>query len=161
MRHLVALLVIALFTMSAHAANAQMSISFEYRFQVNIHAPIVQLAGIRFVGARFEPLYGAPFGTMHFDVSTTDVCNIQMFTGGSGGRPIFDSGRLFPGIHPMFVYEVPRGIRAGFEIVAYDCYGRPLARDIMHFWTPPPEIVTEIQWEQVTISQRTVRVGYR
>lgn len=158
MRYMIASLLVLTCAIIGHPVKAQVSFSFEYRIQVNFSAPLQQ-AGVRFVGARFEPVYGAQFGTMHFDVENrSQVCNIRMF---SGGRPIADSGPMRPGIHTAWVGQVPRGVRAFFQIVATDCYGRPVARDVMQFWTPPPEIVTEYQWEQVTVSRRTVRIGYR
>ena len=160
MRHLTVILLIASLAMVAYPAKAQqMSFSFEYRIQVNYHAPIAQQAGIRFVGARFQPAYGMPFGTMHFDVENrSNVCNIRLF---AGGRPVADSGPLSYGRHTAWVNQIPRGMQVSFQIVANDCYGRTVAQDFMQFWTPPPEIVTEYQWEQMTVSRRTVRVGYR
>lgn len=143
------------------AVQARTTVTFNYHISVHVQATI-QRAGLRFVGARFEPYAGTSLGRMHFLISTTASCNVRMFgLRGPSLIPVFDSGPLYRGTHPAWVENVNRGDYQRFVIVSYDCSGWVQARDQIAFWTPPPQIVTTYQWEQVTVARRTVRVGYR
>ena len=142
-------------------SSAQMAVSFNYHISVNVQATIHQ-AAVQFRGAQFHPVMGAPFGRMTFLIGTTASCNLRMFARmGMQMVPVFDSGPIFAGVHSAWVDSVRRGDFQEFIIVSQDCFGNVQARDRLTFWTPPPQIVTTYQWEQVTISRRTVRVGYR
>ena len=100
---------------------------------------------------------GTPFGHMEFLVATTTACNIRMFGQSAFGVvPIFDSGPIPSGLYPARVGGVSRGAWQEFVIASFDCFGNLLARDRISFFTPPPQVVTVEQWEQVTVSRRTV-----
>ena len=153
----VLLLVLAL----SAPSGAQMAVSFNYHVSVNVHATI-NLAAVRFQGAQFHPVMGTPSGRMTFLIGTTGSCNLRMFARvGMNMVPVFDSGPIFAGVHSAWVDNVRRGDFQEFVIVSHDCFGNLQAQDRLTFWTPPPEIVTTYQWEQITLSRRTVRVGFR
>ena len=125
------------------------------------HATVTQ-AGLQFQGARFFPMMGTPFGHMEFMIATTNSCNIRMFgTNAFGLVPIFDSGPIMSGVYPAWVNGVTRGAWQEFVIASFDCFGNMRAQDRISFFTPLPQIVTVEQWEQVTVSRRTVRIGYQ
>ena len=155
--------VIAVFVLCSKA-NAQWSnssFSFSYRIDISVHATVTQ-AGLQFQGASFVPMMGTPFGHMEFMIATTNSCNIRMFgTNAFGLVPIFDSGPIMSGVYPAWVNGVTRGAWQEFVIASFDCFGNMLAQDRISFFTPQPQIVTVEQWEQVTVSRRTVRIGYQ
>ena len=145
----------------ANAQSFQSSFSFSYRIDISVHATITQ-AGLQFQGAQFIPLMGTPYGRMEFLIATTTACNVRMFgMTPYGVVPIFDSGPIMSGVYPAWADGVIRGTWQEFMIASFDCFGNLLAQDRISFHTPPPQIVTVEQWEQVVISRRTIRIGYQ
>ena len=135
--------------------------SFQYDIRVSMQAT-VHAVGIEFVGAEFTPYEGTPYGRVDLGINSTGACNMRLFgVQGYNWVPVFDTGPLRAGYVPLYVNEVSRGYRQRFMIVAFNCYGQPIAKDLIEFWTPAPNIVTIEQWERVTVERRTVQVGYR
>ena len=152
-------IIFALFSLPSEAQ--QYSVSFSYRVEINVSTQLY-LAGVKITGVEFVPFTGTPNGRAYFFVRTVGVCGLRLFgTGPFGPVLIYDTGpAVMDGPSTMWADNVSRGYLHGFAIVGLNCYGQPVGQDLVEFWTPPPQIVTLQQWEQVTITRRTVRVGY-
>ena len=156
-----ALAVLLVVPVNVQAQGYGYSVSFSYRIDVHIQAHI-RRAGVRFRDIRFTPHEGTPAGRFDFQFETTGACNVRLLGRyGPSLRPVFDTGPIYGGLHSGWVDPMNRGDWQELIIEARDCSGNVMAHDRLTFWTPPPQIVTVEQWEQVTISRRTVRVGYR